>query len=76
MTEERAELLPDGHRLTHPLHEPSRSDRPRHSQDHFEVSNWNTFQFCRRSRYADRVSASTQPAIDGWFATDGSGQAY
>jgi uncharacterized protein len=22
------------------------------------------------------VSASTQPAIDGWFATDGSGQAY
>ena len=37
--------------------------------------NWNTFQFRRRSRYADRVSASTQPAIDGWFATDGSGAA-
>ena len=38
--------------------------------------NWNTFQFCRRSRYADRVSASTQPAIDGWFASDGSGAPY
>jgi acetyl-CoA acetyltransferase/uncharacterized OB-fold protein len=39
--------------------------------------NWNTFQFLRRSRYADRVSAaSTQPAIDGWFATDGSGEPY
>jgi uncharacterized protein len=38
--------------------------------------NWNTFQFCRRTRYAGRVSASTQPAIDGWFATDGSGEPY
>jgi uncharacterized OB-fold protein len=38
--------------------------------------NWNTFQFRRRSRYADRVSASTKPAIDGWFATDGSGEPY
>jgi uncharacterized OB-fold protein len=38
--------------------------------------NWNTFQFRRRSRYADRVSALTQPAIDGWFANDASGQPY
>ena len=39
--------------------------------------NWNTFQFRRRSGYADRVSAaSTKPAIDGWFATDGSGEPY
>jgi uncharacterized OB-fold protein len=38
--------------------------------------NWNTFQFCPVNRYADRVSASTQPAIDGWFATDGSGEPY
>ena len=37
--------------------------------------NWNTFQFCLTSRYADRVSA-TRPAIDGWFATDGSGKPY
>ena len=38
--------------------------------------NWNTFQFRDRTRYADRVSASTQPAVDGWFATDESGAAY
>lgn len=40
-------------------------------------ADWNTFQFCPSSGYADRVSAPpTQPAIDGWFATDGSGGAY
>ena len=38
--------------------------------------NWNTFQFSAGTGYADRVSASTQPAVDGWFATDGSGEAY
>ena len=39
--------------------------------------NWNTFQFCRWNGYADRVSAaSTQPAVDGWFATDQSGAPY
>jgi uncharacterized protein len=39
--------------------------------------NWNTFQFCRGNRYADRVpGASTQPAVDGWFATDESGAPY
>jgi uncharacterized OB-fold protein len=39
--------------------------------------NWNTFQFRRWSGYADRVSAaSTQPAVDGWFATDQSGAPY
>jgi uncharacterized OB-fold protein len=39
--------------------------------------NWNTFQFCRATRYADGVSAaSTKPAVDGWFATDGSGEPY
>jgi uncharacterized OB-fold protein len=40
-------------------------------------ADWNTFQFCPSAGYADRVSsASTQPAVDGWFATDGSGEAY
>ena len=39
--------------------------------------NWNTFQFRGPTRYADRVSAAiTQPAIDGWFATDASGAPY
>lgn len=38
-------------------------------------SDWNTFQFGPRTGYADRVSAST-PAVDGWFATDGSGAPY
>src|ERR1700742_4586959 len=35
------------------------------------------FSFAAGLGYADRVSAaSTQPAIDGWFATDGSGAPY
>jgi uncharacterized OB-fold protein len=43
----------------------------------WQKRNWNTFQFFCGSRYADRVSAaSTQPAIDGWFATDSSGSPY
>lgn len=33
------------------------------------------FSIRAETRYADRVSAST-PAIDGWFATDGSGDPY
>jgi len=36
--------------------------------------NWNTFQFRPGYRYAVGVpTASPQPAIDGWFATDDTG---